>query len=291
MEVIDLVNDSKTRPMSKDTVSHQEKNDLGKDNIAQAKSKADLGTNWPDTREHPQNVSMTNLTDNNKSKSESDDAAVTDVVAVPDNVTTSGPSKTMTNPISKTNGKPSGKTYKPSRAEADKHWCSNLNREQTRQVYIDSANAGNHAPGKGPSCSDNVSLSQMTSEQQLARTLAISEVDTKKSRAKAPDTSGSDLDTSGNNTGNTADKAKPQNNQVNKSTKTAKTKTQHKHKAFFVPPAKYVNGLKANEFIKAIRTHRPWFQSNPNAIALRICPRCLPTECGHISASSETITL
>ena len=70
----------------------------------------------------------------------------------------------------------------------------------------------------------------MTSEQQLARTLAISEVDTGKGRAKAPDTSGSDLDTSGNNTGNTADKAMPQNNQVNKSTKTAKTKTQHKHK-------------------------------------------------------------
>ena len=70
----------------------------------------------------------------------------------------------------------------------------------------------------------------MTSEQQLARTLAISEVDTGKGRTKAPDTSGSDLDTSGNNTGNTADKAMPQNNQVNKSTKTAKTKTQHKHK-------------------------------------------------------------
>ena len=130
----------------------------------------------------------------------------------------------------------------PSRAETDKHWRGNLNREQTRQVYIDSAKAGNHAPGKGPSCSDNISLSQMTSEQQLARTLAISEVDTGKGRAKAPDTSDSDLDTSGNNTGNTADKATPQNNQVNKSTKTAKTKTQHKHKAFFVPPAKYVNG-------------------------------------------------
>ena len=126
-EVIDLVNDSKTRPMSKDTVSHHEKNDPGKDNIAHAKSKADLDTNWPDTREHslshPQNVSMTNLTDNNKGKSESDDVAVTV------NVTTSGPSKTMTNPISKTNGKPSGKTHKPSRAETDKHWRSNLNRE------------------------------------------------------------------------------------------------------------------------------------------------------------------
>ena len=52
MEVIDLVNDSKTRPMSKDTVSRHEKNDPGKDDIAQAKSKADLDTNWPDTREH-----------------------------------------------------------------------------------------------------------------------------------------------------------------------------------------------------------------------------------------------
>ena len=267
MEVIDLVNDSKTRPRSKDTVSYHENNDPGKDNIAQAKSKADLDTNWPDTREHslsqPQNASMTNVTDNNRGKSESDDVAVTD------SLTTSGPSKTMTNPISKTNGKPSGKTHKPSRAETDKHWRSNLNREQTRQVYIDSAKAGNHAPGKGPSCSDNISLSQMTSEQKLARTLAISEVDTGKGRAKAPDTSDSDLDTSGNNTGNTADKATPQNNQANKSTKTAKTKTQHKHKAFFVPPAKYVNGQKANEFIKAIRTHTPWFQSNPNAIALK----------------------
>ena len=121
---------------------------------------------------------MTNVTDNNRGKSESDDVAVTD------NLTTSGPSKTMTNPISKTNGKPSGKTHKPSRAETDKHWRSNLNREQIRQVYIDSAKAGNHAPGKGPSCSDNISLSQMTSEQQLARTGCEREIREPKARAQ-----------------------------------------------------------------------------------------------------------
>ena len=85
-----------------------------------------------------------------------------------------------------------------SRADNDKNWRSTENRDvdQIRELYSNSANANLHSPGKGPSVSNGISLSQMTPEQ-LHRTLTVSKVDTGRGWHTRPASPGSDLDTSG----------------------------------------------------------------------------------------------
>ena len=57
------------------------------------------------------------------------------------------------------------------------HWRSKINREITKEKYIASAKANTHSPGKGPSHSEGISISQMTPSQTVARTIEISKVD------------------------------------------------------------------------------------------------------------------
>ena len=86
-----------------------------------------------------------------------------------------------------------------SRADNDKNWRSTKNRDvdQIRELYSNSANANSHSPGKGPYVSNGISLSQMTPELQLHRTLTVWKGDTGRGRQTRPASPGSDLDTSG----------------------------------------------------------------------------------------------
>ena len=81
-----------------------------------------------------------------------------DDVAVPDIPPTAGPNQPRAKPYVKKVSKPSGNTPTPvpGRANQDKHWRSNTNRDQTRQKYIESAQANEHSPGKGPSHSEGI---------------------------------------------------------------------------------------------------------------------------------------
>ena len=123
-------------------------------------------------------------TSNNKSVN--GNVAVNDDVAVPDIATTAGPNHPRANLNKKTNGKASGGSHIPGRANQDMHWCSTVNREITKQKCIDSAKANDHSPGKGPSHSEGISLSQMTPSQTMARTIEISKVNKGKDRTFSP---------------------------------------------------------------------------------------------------------
>ena len=88
----------------------------------------------PDIRDnstsHPQNISMTDLNDNDNAGTRNV-AVADDDVAVPDMVPTAGPNQPRAKPITKTSSKPSGNapTPVPGRANNDKHWRSKINRE------------------------------------------------------------------------------------------------------------------------------------------------------------------
>ena len=103
-------------------------------------------------KSHPQNISMTDLTENPNNKAENGNVAVVDDVAVPDIATTAGPNHPRVKPNSKKVSKPSGNapTPIPGRANHDMHWRSKTNRELTKEKYIESAKANAHSPGKGP---------------------------------------------------------------------------------------------------------------------------------------------
>ena len=148
-------------------------------------------------KSHPQNVSMTDLTDSPNNKADNGNVAVADDdVAVPDIPPTAGPNQPRAKPYVKKVSKPSGNTPTPvpGRANQDKHWRSNTNRDQTRQKYIESAQANEHSPGKGPSHSEGISASQMTPSQTMARTIEISKVDKGKDRAFSPASPDSDIE-------------------------------------------------------------------------------------------------
>ena len=148
-------------------------------------------------KSHPQNVSMTDLTDSPNNKADNGNVAVADDdVAVPDIPPTAGPNQPRAEPYVKKVSKPSGNTPTPvpGRANQDKHWRSNTNRDQTRQKYIESAQANEHSPGKGPSHSEGISASQMTPSQTMARTIEISKVDKGKDRAFSPASPDSDIE-------------------------------------------------------------------------------------------------
>ena len=43
----------------------------------------------------------------------------------------------------------------------------------------------------------------------------------------------------------------------------------HKFAAFFVPPARLINGLKAQQFFEALHCHHSWFKQHPRAISIK----------------------
>ena len=172
----------------------------------------------------------------------------------------------------------------------DIHWRSKLNREITKQKYIDSAKANSHSPGKGPSHSEGISLSQMTPSQTMACTIEISKVDKGKDRTFSPASPDSDIEPTP-----PIHKTAPKTvkKQVNKSSKSAKPNAtgaatpsgpstadtqgnnhygnyrKHQFQAFFVPPARIVKGLKAQHFFQAVICHHNWFKQNPKAISIK----------------------
>ena len=137
---------------------------------------------------------MTDLMANNKDESVTDNVAVTDEVAVADIATTGSPNQPRAKLTPNTNGKTSQNTHIPGRANHNRHWRSQINREVTKQNCMDYAKANTHSPGKGPSHNKGISLSQMTPSQTMAHAIEISKVDTGKVRASTPDTSDSDLE-------------------------------------------------------------------------------------------------
>ena len=140
---------------------------------------------------------MTDLTDSPNNKADNGNVAVADDdVAVPDIAPTAGPNHPRAKPNVKKASKPSGNatTPLPGRANQDQHWRGKTNRDQTRQKYIESAQANTHSPGKGPSHSEGISISQMTPSQTVARTIEISKVDKGKDRAFSPASPDSDIE-------------------------------------------------------------------------------------------------
>ena len=155
----------------------------------------------PDTRDnstsHPQNISMTDLSDKDNDNAGTRNVAVADDdVAVPDMVPTAGPNLPRAKPVTKKACKPSGNapTPVPGRANHDMHWRSKINREITKEKYIASAKANTHSPGKGPSHSEGISISQMTPSQTVVRTIEISKVDKGKDKAYSPASPDSDVE-------------------------------------------------------------------------------------------------
>ena len=137
---------------------------------------------------------MTDLTDTSNNKAVNGNVAVCDDVAMPDITTTAGPNHPRANLNKKTNGKASGKSHIPGRANQDMHWRSKVNREITKQKYIDSAKANDHSPGKGPSHSEGISLSEMTPSQTMTHTIEISKVVKGKDRTFSPASPDSDVE-------------------------------------------------------------------------------------------------
>ena len=244
-------------------------------------------------KSHPQNVSMTDLTDSPNNKADNGYVAVADDdVAVPDIAPTADPNHPRAKPNAKKVSKISGNTPAPvpGRANNDLHWRSKTNREQTRQKYIESAQANEHSPGKGPSHSEGINDSQMTPSQTMARTIEISKVDKGKDRAFPPASPDNDLEPT-RPTPKTAPKTtrKPNNKSTKNATPNATGATKpsghstvgtqgnkasnntkkHQFPAFFIPPARLVNGLKAQHFFQAVICHHSWFKQNPKAISIK----------------------
>ena len=251
----------------------------------------------PNTRDnsasHPQNISMTEINDISNDKAGTPNVAVADDdVAVPDMAPTAGPNPPRAKPVINKDNTLSGNTPTPvpGRANQDLHWRSKINRDITKAKYAASAKANLHSPGKGPSHSEGVSLSQMTDSQTLARTIEISKVDKGKDRAFTPASPDSDSEPTPP-IPKTAPKTakKPQNKSTKSTTPTATgatkpqgnstagtqgkkpngTKKPHQFPAFFIPPARLVNGLKAQHFFEAVICHHSWFKVNPNAISIK----------------------
>ena len=244
-------------------------------------------------KSHPQNVSMTDLTDSPNNKVDNGNVAVADDdVAVPDIPPTAGPNQPRAKPYVKKVSKPSGNTPTPvpGRANQDKHWRSNTNRDQTRQKYIESAQANEHSPGKGPSHSEGISASQMTPSQTMARTIEISKVDKGKDRAFSPASPDNDIEptppipktapktakkpnnkSTKNATPNATGATKPSGHSTagTQGNKASDKTKKHQFPAFFIPPARLVNGLKAQHFFEAVICHHSWFKQNPKAISIK----------------------
>ena len=251
----------------------------------------------PDTRDnstsHPQNISMTDISDNDNDKAGTTNVAVADDdVAVPDMAPTAGPNPPRAQPVTDKASKPSGNTPTPvpGRANHDLHWRSKVNRNLIMAKYIASAKANTHSPGKGPSHSEGISLSQMTHSQTLARTIEISKVDKGKDRAYTPASPDSDAEptppipktapksakkphnkSSKNTTPNATGATKPPGTSTagTQGKQSNGTKKTHQFPAFFIPPARLVNGLKAQHFFEAVICHHSWFKQNPKAISIK----------------------
>ena len=204
MEIVDLTIDkSKTpsdgtrTPAKTDALAPPPENQ----SIKQAKTNTPAIMARPDSPDtvsaqaitEPEVMEIVDLT-TDKSKTQSDGTrtpAKTDAPAPPPESQSIKQAKTCTSAIHS--------SPNVSRADNDKNWRSTENRDvdQIRELYSNSANANLHSPGKGPSVSNGISLSQMTPEQQLHRTLTVSKVDTGLGRQTRPASPGSDLDTSG----------------------------------------------------------------------------------------------